>query len=57
MPGYVATWELLDFERGVLVASTEKHNGVSDNPNAPEAYGVKCLPCFREVVRKRGQGA
>lgn len=47
--GYASVYErdlLLDFERGVLVASTEKHNGVSDNPDAPEGYGVGALTVF-----------
>ncbi|WVM88583.1 hypothetical protein UMZ34_21195 [Halopseudomonas pachastrellae] len=47
--GYASVYErdlLLDFERGVLVASMEKHNGVSDNPNAPEGYGVGALTVF-----------
>lgn len=47
--GYASIYErdlLLDFERGVLVASTEAHNGVSDNSNAPEGYGVGAFTVF-----------
>ena len=47
--GYASVYErdlLLDFECGVLIDSTEKYNGVSDNPNAPEGYGVGALTVF-----------
>ncbi len=55
--GYASIYErdlLLDFERGVLVASTEKHNGVSDTPDAPEGYGVGAFTVFPRPAVQEG---
>ena len=57
--GYASIYErdlLLDFERGVLVASMEKHNGVSDNPDAPEGYGVGAFTVFPRPGVQEGAG-
>lgn len=47
--GYASVYErdlLLDFECGLLVATTEQRNGVSDNPDAPRGYGVGAFTVF-----------
>ncbi|WVM88398.1 hypothetical protein UMZ34_19940 [Halopseudomonas pachastrellae] len=40
----------------MLVASMEKHNGVSDTPDAPEGYGVGAFTVFPRPGVQEGAG-
>jgi len=47
--GYASTYErdiMIKIEKGVVVEVNIKHNGESDNPDAPEGYGVGAFTTF-----------
>ena len=47
--GYGSTYErdiMIEIEKGVVMEVNIKHNGESDNPNAPEGYGVAAFTTF-----------
>jgi hypothetical protein len=49
--GYGSTYErdvLLVLKKGVVVGKFVQSNGVSNNANAPEGYGVAAYYCYRE---------
>jgi len=47
--GYASNYEsdiLISIQRGMVVASTTRHNGESDDPNSPEGYGIAAMTVF-----------
>lgn len=47
--GYGSTYErdlFLDIERGVIVSTRAQNNGVVENDDAPEGYGVGAMTVF-----------
>jgi len=58
--GYGSTFErdlLLDVERGVVVATRVRHNGVADSDDAPEGYEVGAMTLFPRRGKGDGEAA
>lgn len=52
--GYGSTYErdlFLDIERGVVVATRVRHNGIADSDDAPEGYEVGAMTVFPRVKK------
>ncbi len=55
--GYGSTYErdlLLEFEKGVLISRRVKVNGVAQNEDAKEGYGVGAMTVFSQEDREKG---
>jgi hypothetical protein len=55
--GYGSTYErdlLLEFKKGVLTSRRVKVNGVAEDENASEGYGVGAMTVFSKEKRERG---
>ena len=56
--GYGSTFErdlLLDVERGVVVTSRVRRNGIAEFENAPESYAVGGMTIFPRPCRGDGE--
>lgn len=56
--GYGSTYErdlFLDIERGVIVSTRAQHNGVVENDDAPEGYGVGAMTVLNRPAFRGGQ--
>ncbi|WP_144731151.1 MULTISPECIES: hypothetical protein [Comamonadaceae] len=56
--GYGSTFErdlFLDVERGVVVATRERHNGTAESENAPEGYEIGAMTVFPRTGKDGGE--